>query len=179
MYTIYMNPQTPQPLENTAPSTSFAIPVISDLPEILRILSQWVDEAEAQKYIVRIKDCIEGRSEYGMRFYAMKDGDAVIGVGGLADPLPLVIPYAKTAKPAELKILYLDNNIRGKGYGKSFLEFLEKKALSDGRTELLVRSAEQFRETAFGFYLHCGYEDLGSIVNDAGRPMELFRKILI
>lgn len=142
------------------------------------ILSQWIDAEEAAKYMERIDAECQGRTEYGMAFYALRRDGEIVGVGGLSDPLPMIRPFAATEHPGELKALYLDDQARGKGLGSFFLHFLEDEARRQGRKELLVRSAEQFRETAFGFYRQAGYEDLGVILNSAGKPMELFRKLL-
>lgn len=157
----------------------FSLPKAEDLTGIANILSQWNDQEEVEKYIARIQNEINGQTEFGMNFYTMKDNNKLIGIGGLADPLPSIMSYAKTPKPGELKILYLDNQARGKNFGKQFLTWLEKQALSQERTELLVRSAEKFRDTAFEFYKACGYEDLGQIENSDQKPMELFRKELV
>lgn len=157
----------------------FNLPKPEDLVAIANILSQWNDKDEVEKYITRIQNEIDGQTEYGMNFYTMKENNKLIGIGGLADPLPSIMSYAKTENPGELKILYLDNQARGNNFGKKFLNWLEEKALSDERSELLVRSAEKFRETAFEFYKTCGYEDLGQIENSDQKIMELFRKDLV
>ncbi len=154
-------------------------PQSNDMSALARILGQWIDETETAKYVERMAAERAGRTEYGMAFFVLKNGDGVVGVGGLADQLPVIIPRAQSANPGELKILYLDTEMRGRGYGGAFLQFLESEAKRQGRTELLVRSAEQFRETAFGFYRQAGYEDLGAINNASGQPMQLFRKVLI
>jgi len=157
---------------------SFDLPKNEDLKDIENILNQWTDGEEVEKYLKRIKDQINGRTEYGMNFWTMKEANKIIGVGGLADPLPSILKYASTKNPGELKILYLYEQARGKSFGKKFLLWLEEKAFSQGRNELLVRSAEQYRDTAFEFYKKNGYEDLGQIINEAGKPMQLFKKIL-
>lgn len=157
---------------------SYDAPSITDIPAISDILSQWTEAEEVQKYAERIARAIDGESEYGMAFWVLKQNDQVVGVGGLADPLPSIRPYAQTDNPGELKILYMDGAARGQGKGREFLAFLERAARDSGRSELLVRSAERYRETAFDFYKRCGYEDLGHIMNEAGQPMEIFRKNL-
>lgn len=157
---------------------SIHYPVIADLFAIENILTQWVEAEEAEKYVGRIKSYISGQTEYNMAFWVIKQNDHVIGVGGLADPLPSIVSYAETSNPGELKILYLDNNLRGKGLGRKFLTFLEDEAVKRNYNELLVRSGEQYRETAFEFYKKMGYIDLGQMQNSFGKPMELFKKII-
>lgn len=169
---------SPEKLPTPEEPLAFAVPCSADLSAVTDILGQWTEPEETQKYVERIARCIEGESEYGMVFWVLKENGKVIGVGGLADPLPSVMPYAQTENPGELKILYMDGRARGKGKGREFLTFLEGAAREGGRSELLVRSAERYRETAFEFYKKTGYEDLGQIMNEAGNPMELFRKRL-
>lgn len=158
---------------------TFDSPQQKDILVIANILKQWLDTIEVEKYIERIGQAIKGRTEHGMNFWVIKEDSEVIGIGGLSDPLPNITSFAKTKNPGELKILYLDNKARGKGLGRQFILFLEEKSREQGRTEILVRSAEQYRNTAFEFYKKCGYEDNGSIINNAGKPMQLFTKILL
>ncbi len=153
-------------------------PAIVDLLAIENILKQWMDAEEVEKYVGRITSYINGQTEYNMVFWVIKQNNHVIGVGGLADPLPSIVSYAETSNPGELKILYLDNNSRGKGLGAKFLTFLEDEAAKRNYSELLVRSAEQYRETAFEFYKKMEYIDLGQIHNSLEKPMELFKKVL-
>ncbi len=157
---------------------NFETPKLSDLESVEQILKQWNSEEDTIKYRDRIKSEIEGKTEFGMHFWLAKENEAVVGVGGLADPLPKILSYAKTENPGELKILYFDNQARGKGFGTKFLHFLEEQSISQGRTEMLVRSAEEYRETAYEFYKNCGYEDMGSLPDTTNQAMEIFRKDL-
>ena len=109
-----------------------------------------------------------------MNFWVIKSNDLIVGVGGLADPLPVVIPLAQSGNPGEIKILYLDNEIRGKGFGKQMVEFLEKEARGQGYTELFIRSAERYKDTAYGFYEKVGYKKVGLLDNN----MVVFAKVL-
>lgn len=145
-----------------------------DIKSIKEILSQWTDLEEVEKYTARIQDEIKGRSQFSMQFWVINDEDIVVGVAGLANILPKIKQFSKTGNPCEIKILYLDKNQRGKGYGKSFIDFLENKAVEQGRTEILVRSATLYKDTAWGFYEKFGYKRCGTV----DRDMAVFRKLL-
>lgn len=49
----------------------------------------------------RIRAGIAGTKEYGMEFYVMKNEGVIVGVGGLADPLPAIMSYAGTGQIQE------------------------------------------------------------------------------
>lgn len=147
-------------------------PITQDLKHIQGILTQWTPPDEVDKYKTRIQDEINGKTEYGMQFWVIKDNDNVAGVGGIADILPKIKAFSHTHNPGEIKILYLDQNQRGKGYGKLLLEFLEQKSREQGRQEILIRSSTLYKDTAWGFYEKYGYKRCGVIDND----MAVFRK---
>ncbi len=146
-----------------------------DLERVRQILSQWVDEEETEKYVKRVKDGMSGKSEYGMRFWVVEDEDQVVGVCGLADPLPITLKYSKGKKPIEIKILYLDETKRGKGLGKFAIDRMETEARRVGHDEMLVRSGEQFKDTAYGFYQKMGYKLVGKLENN----MAVFKKRIL
>lgn len=149
-------------------------PKIEDLDKIFETLIQWTEKDEALKYIERIKNEINGMTEFGVSFWVIKKDDEVIGVGGLSDILPTVKNFSKSENPGELKILYSDNKFRGQGFGKIFLNFLEEKAKENKYTELMIRSAEKYKDTAYGFYGKMGYNKLGLTDNN----MAVFNKEL-
>ena len=148
-------------------------PKIKDLETIRQILEPWTEPGEIEKYLSRISSEISGQTKYSMNFWVIFNNDLVIGVGGLAEPLPIILPLAKTSKPGEIKILYLDNNYRGQGAGREMINFLENEAYSQGYTELFIRSAERYKDTAYGFYKKMGYKNLGKTENN----MNIFNKI--
>ncbi len=149
-------------------------PKIEDLDKIFEILSQWTEKEEALKYTERIKNEINGMTEFNMSFWAIKKDDEVVGVGGLSDILPAIKSFAKTENPGELKILYLDNKTRGQGIGRVLLNFLEEKAKENKYTELMIRSAERYKDTAYGFYEKMSYKNIGLTDNN----MAVFSKEL-
>jgi len=146
-----------------------------DLERVRQILSQWVDEEETEKYVKRVKDEMSGKSEYGMRFWVVEDENQVVGVCGLADPLPVALKFSQGKKPVEIKILYLDETKRGKGLGKFAIDWLETEARRDGHDGMLVRSGEQFKDTAYGFYQKMGYKLVGKLEKN----MAVFRKKIL
>lgn len=136
-------------------------PKLEDIPFIKSILLEWTTEEESSKYIDRINNEINGISEFAMSFWVIKKDDDLIGVGGLSDILPSIKSYSQTNNPGELKIIYLTNKYRGQGFGKIFLIFFEKRAKESNYTELMIRSAFKYKNTAYGFYENMGYEKLG------------------
>jgi len=68
-----------------------------------------------------------------MHFWVVNDEDVAIGVVGLSDPLPKTLPFAKTNKPVEIKILYVDGNYQGKGVGRHLINFIEEEAKKEGQ----------------------------------------------
>lgn len=154
-------------------------PELSDLPAIQKILANWTEAEEVQKYTDRIANEINGSTEFNMQFWALEDNDHVIGVGGTSIPVPKLQPFFTTSKSVELKILYLDPNSRGKGAGKELLSFIEKEAIKRGFTEMLLRSAEKYKDTAYGFYEKMGYDPVGKVEGgDKTKKMQVFRKLL-
>jgi GNAT superfamily N-acetyltransferase len=149
-------------------------PKIEDLDKIFEILLQWTEKEEAEKYVKRIKNEINGTTEFNMSFWVIKKDEEVIGVSCLSDILPSIKSFAKTENPCELKILYLDNKFRGQGFGKILINFLEEKVKENKYTELMVRSAKKYKDTAYGFYEKMGYKNLGLTDNN----MAVFNKEL-
>lgn len=149
-------------------------PKIEDLERIKEILTEWTDLEEVSKYTTRIVNEINGNTEFGMSFWIIKKDGEIIGVGGLSDILPSIKSFSKTDNPGELKILYLDNKFRRQGFGGTLSKFLEEKARESDYTELLVRSAEIYKDTAYGFYLKMGYKMIGLTENN----MAIFAKQL-
>lgn len=149
-------------------------PKTEDLKMIRYILEQWTEPEEVEKYLFRIESEINGQTEYSMNFWVIKDQGLVIGVGGLTKPLPLILTLTKTTNPGEIKILYIDNNHRGKGIGRQMVNYLEQEARNQGYTELFIRSAERYKDTAYGFYKKMGYEQIHKLENN----MSVFYKII-
>jgi GNAT superfamily N-acetyltransferase len=151
-----------------------------DLPQIQNILSQWTEKEEVDKYVKRIENEIKGITEFNMHFWVAKENQKVLGVIGLNDPLPKSLSFAKTSKPGEIKILYVDKREQGKGIGKSLVSFVESEAKKAGYEELLIRSAKRYENTAWGFYQKMGYKMVGKIAgSEDGEMMQVFEKKIV
>jgi GNAT superfamily N-acetyltransferase len=155
-------------------------PRTEDLDLIESILDQWTEKEEVDKYLSRIANEIKGQTEFNMQFWVAKEKSLAVGIVGLCDPLPKVISYSKTEKPAEIKILYVDGKNQGKGVGRTLIKFVEEEALRQGYEELLVRSAKRYFGTAWGFYKKMGYKEVGIVTGgDDKKKMQVFEKLLI
>jgi GNAT superfamily N-acetyltransferase len=155
-------------------------PQEGDLSAIREILTQWTEREEVEKYAERIRNEIEGETEFNMHFWVAKDNDVVLGVVGLSDPLPKEIPFTRTKYPIQLKMLYVDGEHRGKGIGKELVNFVGNKAEGLGYTEIVLRSAERYKDTAWGFYEKLGYKDVGWVTGgDDKKNLKVFRKGLV
>lgn len=148
-------------------------PSLFHLPAIENILTQWTEPEEVEKYLLRIENEINNKTEFNQHFWIIEFDGQVAGVGGLADPLPKTLPFASTKNPGEIKILYLDNQFRGHGLGKELLIFLETEAKIYDYSEILIRTAERYKTTAWDFYQHQGYKLVGYL----DETMAVFQKI--
>ena len=72
-------------------------------------------------------------------------------------------------------MLFIDRNYRGKGFGKTLMEYWEADMKSQGYDMLLTST--RVDEEAQHFYRKLGYKDCGGVVIDVPKyeqPMELF-----
>lgn len=153
-------------------------PQIGDLVEIKNILSQWNDEEYTEIYFSRVRNEINGITEFNMKFWIAFD-NGVLGIIGLSDLSPDLLIFSKTDKPGQLKILYIDNKMRGKKIGKKITFFIEDEASKQGYKELLVKSSEIYKNTAWGFYEKMGYKQIGLTDNSRNdKKSMIFQKIL-
>lgn len=151
-----------------------------ELELIRKILLQWTEKEEADKYLERIDNEIGGTTEFNMFFWVARGNGNVLGVVGLADPLPKVLPLAETKNSAETKILYIDKKHKGKGIGRKLVDFLENEARRQEYSELMVRSADRYQETAWGFYKRLGYIKIGTFSGGGeSKTMQVFSKELL
>lgn len=154
-------------------------PKAEDLKAIYEIISEWNESPYVDELYQYIETEISHPLEYNLQFFVLEDADAVVGVGGIADPIPDMMHFATRKKPGTIKSLYVKNEQRGKGYGKMLLTGLEQKLKSDGYDEIILRSDEKFKSTAWDFYVKMGYEALGTMPSkDGTTEMAVFRKII-
>jgi len=152
-------------------------PTQNEFTGIRQVLSQWTFSREVRKYSERIRDEIAGRSKYNMQFWVAKENGRVIGIAGLGESLPKEMSYAQTEIPCSLKILYVHGDHQGKGIGTILITFIEQQAKKQGYDEILVRSAERYRGSSYGFYEKRGYRLVGETGQDENK-MAVFQKIL-
>lgn len=154
-------------------------PLLADLEQIRRIMSFWTEKKEVIKYLERIDNEINQKTEYNLQFWIAKEDNRVVGIIGMCNPLPKILPLAISNHPGEIKILYVDHLLRGQGIGKQLVQFIEKEAAKQGYSELMIRSAHKYQETAYGFYLKMGYRVAGTVSGgDESKTMQVFQKQL-
>lgn len=83
------------------------------------------------------------------RFWVVEDEGQVAGCVALA-----------SGDPAELKKLYLDARLRGRGLGRRLIELVEQAALAGGSRGIELWSDTRFT-TAHAVYARCGYRRSG------------------
>ena len=72
-------------------------------------------------------------------------------------------------------MLFIDENVQGKGYGKMLMNYWEEDMKTQGYGMLLTST--QVDETAQHFYRKLGYKDCGGLIVDIpcyAQPMEMF-----
>lgn len=154
-------------------------PQISDLPQIEKILNQWTKPEEVSKYLQRIQNEINGKTDFGMQFWVYTSNTEVIGIGGIADPLPLLKPFCQSESCKEIKILYVDGDHQGQGIGRDILNHLIQEIRKLNIREILVRSALRYKFSAYGFYEKMGFKKVGILEGkNEQESMQIFRKII-
>lgn len=103
-------------------------PQIKDLEQIRNILIQWTEVEEVDKYLARISNEINGKTEFNMQFWVSRENENTVGIIGLCNPLPKILSFAKINNPGEIKVLYVDTKEQEKGAGTNLLDFIENEA---------------------------------------------------
>ena len=124
-------------------------PKLTDIDGIRDLMSFWTEKYEVDKYIERVRNEIMGTVEYNLRFWVAKESKQTVGIVGLCDPLPKIISFAVSDKPGEIKILYLDNNYRGKGIGRQLVGFIQNEALAQEPVRAAPLCSSRPRAKAF------------------------------
>lgn len=154
-------------------------PKKEDIENIQNILREWRTKEDVDAYGKIILDEINGKAEFNMRLWIARNNKTVTGIIGLCDPLPKLKPFFQSEKPGVIKILYIHNQWQRQGIGKKLVSFIENEAKKHGYTELLVRSAPIYKNTAWGFYDRIGYLRVGTSPNKDGTEiMQVFYKKL-
>jgi len=156
---------------------------ISDLKNIKSVLGYWLTAEEVEHYLPYIKNSIYGEKmaiQYDSHYFVISsDKNKIIGVIGYRKPIPKVKKYACTKNPVELNMLYLRPNWRGKGVGRHGLAYLEEQVLIKGYGEILVRSADRFKDTAWGFYDHHDFKRMGKIKEEKKNYSQVWSRVLV
>lgn len=136
------------------------------LSAVSKILSTWLTKEEAEHYISSIQEIITNRKEklkFDSHYFVAVTDHKIIGVAGFRSAHPKLLEFATTNKPAELCMLYVAKNYIGKGAGQALTEYVIEKIRKKKYKELMVRSAEKFRETGWGFYDKMEFERAGEL----------------
>lgn len=153
-----------------------------NLGEINRILSDWLAPEEVDYYIKSIRKIVCSASlppKFDSHYYVAASGAEIVGVAGFRQPTPKLLPFAKTENPAELCMLYIASNHRCKGVGTALLKHLAGLIKDRGYEELIVRSAERFADTGWGFYDEIGFERVGRLSDkESGKISQIWTKHL-
>lgn len=136
-------------------------PQITDIDPIKALLVQWNDLHYVEKYLPFIENyCNDKELGLYMEFFVLEDNNKIVGFAALSDINETVKELVQTSNPIELKMLYLDNAERGKGYGKLLLSYLENLVKERRKGEMIIRSSDQFKETAWEFYKKMGFPQI-------------------
>ena len=126
------------------------------------VLLDWLTPEEAEYYIVKIND---QNKLYDSHYYLALLNDKVVGIIAYREPAPKVVRFTISEKPAEINMLYVGKEYcRGQGIGKTLLSYITDEVKGSGYTELVVRSAEKFKDTGWGFYDHMNFSRAGELM---------------
>lgn len=138
----------------------------TDLKKIDRILSDWLSKEEVDHYLDSIQAILSDPSptpKFDSHYYVAVLDDQVVGLSGFRQPNPKLLQFAHTQAPAELCMLYMAKEHRGKGIGKSLLNHVVHQVQKRHYQELIVRSAKKFINTGWGFYDKMGFARVGQL----------------
>ena len=98
------------------------------------------------------------------RFWVLEHAGEIVGCGGLVDHGPGGV---------ELKKLYLDSDVRGRGHAREIAGLIEEYAVAVGAPWIELWSDTRFL-AAHGFYEKCGYRRTGRTrdLNDLSNTTE-------
>lgn len=99
------------------------------------------------------------------RHFAIKEAGSC--VGGL-------IAVRLAPDSAKLRQMWVLPELRGQGHGTHLLETVEQVLMLDGVSHFMLHS----RQDATGFYAKCGYEEVGGIFPEVGRPHQRMDKFM-
>ena len=106
------------------------------------------------------------------------DGTTVLGVMGLTTPRPDVLPYALSERPGEIVHAFVDPACGRRGVGSSLARRIEDRAMTNGLTELLVRSGPRYEASGWPFWSARYGEPVATERADRGSTA-VWRKLLV
>ncbi|MHC4079372.1 MAG: GNAT family N-acetyltransferase [Planctomycetota bacterium] len=98
------------------------------------------------------------------RFYVLVQGAEIVGCGGFA---PLRGAAAAATPTLELRKMYFRPEIRGRGLGRRFLEFLVEQMRETGYRRVYLETVEQMR-AAQHLYRAFGFQPLAASLGATG-----------
>lgn len=152
-----------------------------DVPSVANILSQSYSDTENVQYIINlIKDSLSDTPQYPGEFYivAKDNKGAVVGFLGYRDVTTRLKQFSTGNKPIEIYSLFVDMHARQKGIGRSLVKFLEEYAVTNDYNEVLVKSADKFKEAGWIFYEKIGFTLAGTVEGPTGSLSNVYRKIV-
>jgi len=160
---------------------------VSDLDFVKKIYSvHWTnangnsDLNEVEYALGLVRDSINktGDSIKFNEHYIVADIDGeVVGVLGYKKLFAKFLHFAKTSKPIELSNLFVAADKIKTGVGRTLVGELIKRAKDDGYSELVVRSANRWKNS-WQFYDKLGFERVGMLNGQDGQVSQIWSKIL-
>jgi len=138
-----------------------------DIKAVSKILSDWLTKEEVDHYTKSIQEIVSdsfSTPKFNSHYYVAIYGEDIVGVAGFRIPNPKLLKFATTKTPAELCMLYVAKEHRGgKSVGTVLLDHILDQVKDKKYTELIVRSAEKFTNTGWGFYDKKGFNRIGQL----------------
>jgi len=150
-----------------------------DLPSVTNIISQSFSDTEDVQYMINlIKDSLSDTPQYPREFYVVTKDDkgTVVGFLGYRNVTTKLKQFSTGNKPIEIYSLFVDMHVRQKGIGRCLINFLEEYAATNGYDEILVKSADKFKETGWVFYEKMGFTLAGTVGGSIGNLSNVYRK---
>lgn len=161
--------------------------LISDVEKIRPIMETWIRDSETgevfQDEIDEISDFLKNSLEDNSdRHYLVAEDTtcSVVGVMGYKKPFGPISEFIRTKNPREIVNAFVDPQQKGIGVGRAMISEIERIAINDGITEIILDSGPRYAETGWGFYDKMSYLRVGELKNryGEGRDAPVWRKEL-
>lgn len=174
--------------------------VALDIPHLKPILEHWLKNRETDQplpdEVQEVRDYMQGSlddTNYRRYLVAETQDGTIIGMIGYKPPEDKMLAWQTTnmpgRKPAELVNAYVAADDRfsqeqghGKGVGRALVSALEKQAVAEGFTDIILNSGPRYRETGWGFYDRLpGFQRIDVIkeMYGNGGDAPVWRKVLV